>query len=290
MALYLGYDRAGLDAQYDNRARFPFYKDYFAKWPKWSKATRRKLRGYLDVPHGPARAETLDVFPAAQPLAPIHVFVHGGYWYSLDKDDFSFVAEGFVPNGVMSVVLNYGLAPAHSMDEIVRQNRTAIAWLYRNAAKYGGDPTRIYVCGQSAGGHLVAMLAVTDWPAFAPDLPGDLITGACATSGVFDLEPIRLCYLNDFLRMDAAEAARNSPVHLPAPVALPLLLVVGEHESAEFHRQSQAMAARWRALGHPVALIERVDEHHYAICDALRDRASYLVATQLDVWAREGNP
>ena len=236
--------------------------------------------------YGDDPAETLDIFPAPEAGAPVHVFVHGGYWYSLHKDDFSFVAEGLVPNGVTSVIVNYGLAPAYPMDEIVRQNRAAIAWLRRHAAAFGADPDRIYVCGQSAGGHLLGMLLATDWPAFGAGLPRDPIKGGCSTSGLFDLQPIRLSYLNEYIRLDEAQAERNTPLRANFAAATPLMIVVGEEESDEFHRQNQAMAGRWRSLGYPLAFIERKGEHHFAICDALVDPESELVQAQLDVWAR----
>ena len=285
--VYLDYDdQDGLDAQYNNRKRFPFYIDYFNKWPEWSGRTRERLRGHLNVPYGVDRAETLDIFPAETAQAPVHVFIHGGYWHSLHKDDFSFVAEGMVANGVTSVIVNYGLAPDYRMDEIVRQNRAAIAWLGRHAGEYGGDPNRLYVCGQSAGSHLVGMLLATDWPAFETGLPSNPIKGGCSTSGLFDLQPIRLCYLNQHVRLDEAEAERNSPTRADFPVPVPLMLVTGEDESEEFYRQNRAMAERWRALGYPLTTIEREGEHHFEICDALIDPTSYLVQAQLDAWAR----
>ena len=127
-AIYMGYDRAALDAQYNNRARIPEYVDYFDRWLAWSAETRTALPGARDVPYGDLPVETLDIFPAEQPGAPILIMIHGGYWYSLDKHHDSFVAEGCRPHGVATVVINYGLAPDYRMDEIVRQNRAAAAW------------------------------------------------------------------------------------------------------------------------------------------------------------------
>ena len=285
-AVYLDYDQAGLDAQYNNRERFPFYIDYFNKWPEWSQRTRERMGGHLNVAYGDDPAETLDIFPAAEAGAPVHVFIHGGYWYALHKDDFSFVAEGLVPNGVTSVIVNYGLAPTYRMDEIVRQNRAAIAWLWRHIARLGADPDRIYVCGQSAGGHLLGMLLATDWPAFSEGLPRDPIKGGCSTSGLFDLQPIRLSYLNQHIHLDEAEAERNTPLRAHFEAATPLMIVVGEDESAEFHRHNREMAARWRTLGYPLEFVERKGEHHFAVCDAMIDPHSDLVQAQLDAWAR----
>ena len=165
------------------------------------------------------------------------------------------MAEGFRPHGVATAVNNFGLAPAHDMDEIVRQNRAALAWLWRNAAQHGGDPARIYVAGHSAGGHLAAMLMATDWPALSPDLPRDLVKGACAIGGIFDLEPIRLTYLNDKLHLTAQQVAAHSPMHCTYPAPAPLLLVIAADESDEFHRQSREMAAFWERTGAPAELV-----------------------------------
>ena len=285
-AVWRGYDRTALDAQYNNRKRFPDYVGRFAAWAEWSAATRARRSGRLDAAFGGAPSERLDVFPAEGDGgdgdgAPIWLFIHGGYWYSLDKSDFSYVADGMAPHGVATAVNNYVLAPHGDMDEIVRQNRAAAAWLWRHAAEFGGDPNRIYATGHSAGGHLAAMLLATDWPAFGADLPPGLVKGACAISGLFELEPLRLSYLNDTLRLDAAMAARNSPALLDYPRPASLFVVVGEDESDEYHRQSRDMAAKWRRLGHPCAELVPKDLDHFAIVDSLIDPDADLVRRQL---------
>lgn len=280
-AIWRDYDRAGLDAQYNNRERFPDYVARFAAWAEWSAATRRARECRLDVAFGAAPGERLDLFPAPGENAPIYLFIHGGYWYSLDKGDFSYVAEGMAPHGVATAVNNYALAPGAGMDEIVRQNRAAVAWLWRHARDFGADPDRIYVAGHSAGGHLAAMLLATDWPAFDSGLPRDPVKGACAISGLFDLEPIRLSYLNRTLRLDPAAAARNSPERLEFPVPAPFFIIVGEDESDEFHRQSAGMAAKWRGLGYPCDLLTPPGLDHFAIVDSLIDPGAELVRRQL---------
>jgi len=280
------YDQAGLDAQYNNRKRFPDYIDRFAAWGEWSQRTRQKLNCRLDVAFGEHQMESLDIFPAEQSGSPIYVFIHGGYWYSLDKNDFSYVAEGMVPNGVTTIVNNYVLAPHGDMDEIVRQNRAALAWIWANAADFGADPNRIYVTGHSAGGHLAAMLLATDWPNFQDGLPQNLVRGACSISGLFELEPIQLSYLNEKLGMDAEMAMRNSPALLEYPVPAPLLLVVGKDESDEYHRQSKAMAAKWDQLGyeHDLCVPDGLD--HFAVVDSFIDPHAELVQRQLNAMPR----
>ena len=275
-SIWRDYDRAALDAQYNNRARIPEHAGYFERWLAWSAETRAALPGGRDLAYGDLPVETLDIFPAERHDAPILIMIHGGYWYSLDKHHDSFVAEGLRPHGVATVVIDYGLAPDYGMDEIVRQNRAAAAWVWRNAASIGGDPRRIHALGQSAGGHLAAMLLATDWPAFAAGLPADLVKSAVSISGIYDLEPIRLCYLNDRLGMDAAEARRNSPVAQRYPVAAPLMLVSGDIESEEYERQADGMAAVWEAHGYPLSRLELPGYNHFTMADQLRDPESDL--------------
>ena len=275
-AIYRGYDREELDKQYDNRARIPHYLDYFDRWLDWSAETRAALPCEQDIAYGEIPVETLDVFPARQPGAPIMIMIHGGYWYSLDKRHNSFVAEGFRPHDVVTVVINYGLAPDFRMDEIVRQNRAAAAWVWRNAAAFGGDPSRIHALGQSAGGHLAAMLLATDWPAWGTGLPRDLVKTAVSISGIYDLEPIRLSYLNEKLGMDESEARRNSPVALRYPVSAPLMLVSGDIESDEYARQANAMASVWQAQGYPFSRLGLPGFDHFTLADPLREPGSRL--------------
>lgn len=283
--VYLDYDQAGLDAQYNNRLRWPDYKVHFANWREWSSETCRKLPCHLDLAFGPDPMEKLDIVPAEPSPdgngAPLYVFIHGGYWYSLDKADYTYVAEGFRPHGIATAVNNFGLAPDTSMDEIVRQNRAALAWLWRNARAYGADPDRIYVCGHSAGGHLAVMLLATDWPAFGADLPKNLVKGACSIGGLFDMEAIRLTYLNQTLKMSKEEAARNAPLAQKYPVRAPLSLVVAVDETPEYHRQSREMADLWKKLGYPVDLLVPEGLNHFDVANQLRDPRCELVKLQL---------
>ena len=279
--VYLGYRQEELDAQYNNRARYPEYKGYFEDWTDWSAKTRASLPARLDVAYGDLPCETLDIFPAEQANAPIQVMVHGGYWYSLDKQHESFVAEGLRPNGVTTVAINYGLAPEYRMDEIVRQNRAALAWIWRHAAEFGGDCDRIYTFGQSAGGHLVLMLMATDWPAFDADLPADVVKGGASISGIYDLEPIRLCYLNDKVGLDEGEAQRNSPVHLRYPVVMPLLFVSGDIESDEYARQAALMEDTWKRLGYPSGHLRLPGYNHFTMAHQLKEPESELTRALL---------
>lgn len=275
-AIFRGYDRQALDREYDNRRKVADSADYLTRYAKESAAARREFPCRLDVRYGPSPRETLDIFRAPSPSpAPIHVFIRGGYWRALDKADFSFVARGIVPAGAAVVVINHDLIPVVDMDELVRQCRASIAWVYRQATSFGGDPGRISISGHSAGGHLVAMLMSTDWPAFA-SLPADVIKAGCGISGLYDLEPIRLCFLNDTLKLTADQARRNSPVHIAPARSSPLLLAVGGLEGPEYHRQTDDMAKAWRRRGLPCEVMNMTELHHFAIVSQLEEPTSEL--------------
>ncbi len=270
-------ERDRLDAQYNLRARHPDHPAFFARYAEWSARTRRDLACETGLAYGPSAAEAVDVFPARAPGAPLHVFIHGGYWQSRDRSEFSFVAAGLAPAGVAVAVGGYALAPAVDMGEIVRQNRAAVAWLYRNAARFNADPGRIFVSGHSAGGHLAAMLMATDWPAFG-DLPEGVVKGGCAISGVFDLEPVRKCYLNEALKLDEEAARRNSPLHRPPAPGTRLALAVGGDETDAFLDQSRTFAAACASRGVDVTHMVIPDLNHFEIIELLGRPESVLVA------------
>ncbi len=279
--VYLKFDQAALDAQYNNRARFPNYDDHFNAWQRWSAETRDRLKGKIDVSFGPSEIEKIDVFPAEDAGAPIYVFIHGGYWYSLDKEHYSYTADGMRPHGITTVVNNFGLAPANDMDKIVRHNREALAYIWRHADEWGADRNRIYVSGHSAGGHLATMMLATDWPDYSKELPRDLVKGACAIGGIFDLEPIRLSFLNKKLNLTREQVETNSPLRQIYPISAPLLLIVAADESQEFHRQSQEMESFWRAYGYSAELSIPEGLDHFDVVNELGDPKCLLVEHQL---------
>jgi arylformamidase len=275
--VFRDYDQKALDAEYNNRVKVKDAMQWMARFGGESARARAELPLSFDVAYGPHHAERLDVFPAARPgLAPVHVFIHGGYWQRMDKADFSYVARGLRPAGVVTVVVNYGLVPSIDLDTLVGQCRAAVAFVHRHARDWGGDPDRISVSGHSAGGHLVAMLLATDWGALGA--PADVLKGGCAISGLYDLEPIRLCYLNEVLRLDAGQARRNSPVLLPPQTCCPVMVTVGERETEAFHRQSRAYAEALRRASVPCELTVQQGLDHFAIIMAMTDAANPAVS------------
>jgi arylformamidase len=234
-----------LNLQYNNRARIPEHPQIFERWAEASALVRDRRAALLDLTYGNGPNETLDVFPTSQPNAPVLVFIHGGWWRSLDKADHSFIAPAFTDAGAMVVVPNYALCPAVHIETIALQMVRALAWTFRNAALHGGDPRRIVVAGHSAGGHLAAMLMCCDWAAVGADLPATTVPAALAISGVFDLAPVRHTpFLQADLRLTAASVARLSPVRF-APPAGRLFAAVGADESDEFLHQTALIQQAW---------------------------------------------
>jgi len=229
------------------------------------------------VAYGHAEGEKLDIFPAqckpGAPLAPVLVFIHGGYWRSLDKADHSFLAPAFVKQGACVVVPNYALCPAVTIPDITLQMVQALAWVYRHIGVHGGDRRRITLVGHSAGGHLAAMLLACQWPAVAADLPPDLVKNALSISGVFDLEPLRHTpFVADSLRLTPAQVKKASPALLPAPPLRDgrgaLFSVAGGNESSEFLRQNQLIQQAWSPQVVPVA--EALPGlNHFSVLEAL---------------------
>ena len=264
-------DPAWLDRMYNNRALVPGHAEHFARWAADSASARKEQPCVLDVPYGGGPNETLDVFPGAAKGAPVLVFIHGGYWRSLDKADHSFIAPAMTRLGACVVIPNYALCPAVTIPEICLQMVRALEWTWRHVAEYGGDPGRITVAGHSAGGHLAAQILACHWPAHAPDLPARLVRNALSISGLFDLEPMaHTPFLKDSLRLTPADALRCSPAFMPAPRSGQLVTVAGGDESAEFLRQNQLIRTAWGRQRVPVC--EALPGlNHFSVVEALTD-------------------
>ncbi|HZW12187.1 MAG TPA: alpha/beta hydrolase [Noviherbaspirillum sp.] len=253
--------------QYNARAMIPDHPRIFTRWLKESAHVRRTHAALFDLAYGESSGERLDFFPTNRSDAPLLVFIHGGWWRSLDKSDFSFVAPAFTRAGYNVALTNYTLAPDASIAEIVLQQLRALAWLYRNAEKYDFDPQRIVVAGHSAGAHLTAMMMAAVWPAFAPDLPANLIKGAVLMSGIYDLEPVRHAdFVNVDLKLTKDDIAPLSPAWMPQAHEAPFITAFGGQESEEFKRQTGLIADAWKNSHRgDIALPEA---NHLTICDA----------------------
>lgn len=239
------------DRMYNNRALVPEFAEHFARWQRESAQARAQGPCVLDVRYGDGPQETLDIFPAASRGAPVVVFVHGGYWRSLDKSDHSFVAPALQALGACVVVINYALCPGTAQQpvtvpDIAWQTARALAWVWRHIGGYGGDAARIGVVGHSAGGQLAAMMMACRWPELAPDLPPDLTRHALALSGLYDLAPVRRTpFVQADLRLTAAQVRIASPALWAAPADRVLYAVVGAKESPEFVRHNRLIQQAW---------------------------------------------
>jgi acetyl esterase/lipase len=264
MALYRGMDRAALDAAYDNTAAVADSGRLLAGFDARSERLRATRGRYLDLRYGPAERNRIDYFAADSP-GPVLVFIHGGYWQMRAKETFSFLAAGPLAHGIHVAFVGYTLAPAIKLAGIVAEVRAAISWLAERVAGFGGDPGRIYVSGWSAGGHLTAM-----------SLDAPAVKGGLAISGIFDLEPIRLCYLNDKLKLDVDEARRLSPLLNLPPRSIPLIMACGGGELPELQRQSETYAAARAQAGLPGRLVRLNGHNHFTILEELANPAGAL--------------
>ncbi|MBD2441492.1 alpha/beta hydrolase [Nostoc sp. FACHB-110] len=273
--------QAELDAQYNPAELGLDILSYINFYATNSARVRKKLPCDLNVAFGPTVVEHLDIFPAQQPNSPIVVFIHGGYWIMGSSKDYSFVAQGLVDANVTVVVVNYALCPKVTIDEIVRQNRSAISWIYHHAQSFGADPNQIYVTGHSAGGHLTAMVMATDWENDY-GLPNNIIKGGCAISGLFDLMPFPYTWLQPKLQLSWAEVLRNSPIlHLPKQAGS-LLITYGGKETSEFHRQSQNFLKVWKERGLAGEYLPQPEENHFTAINGFLDANSPLCTAILN--------
>jgi arylformamidase len=272
--VFLDYTQEELDRAYDQTVWAPNQDELILRYGTRSAATRQRLKFKPAIAYGPTEDEVFDIFPADKALAPIHVFVHGGAWRGGSKDLYSFPADTFVPAGAAYVALNFANIPKLRLPGMAEQLRRAIAWLYGNAASFGGDRERIFVSGHSSGGHLAAVLLTTDWTALS--LPRDVIRGGVCASGIYDMHPAMLSSRRNYVTLSPEEEAALSPLrHLDA-VRCPIGVVHGTRESPEFQRQARDFAAALAGgfYRHEFAVLDGLN--HFEVCDSLADPDSVL--------------
>jgi len=264
-----------IDAQYNAAAAVADSAERLRRHGEQSAEARSRLRCMAGISYGPTLDETLDVFPAERPGAPVFVFIHGGYWRRFAARDYHLVALGLVPLGITTVVVDYSLCPKVTIDEISRQCRAALAWTLRRIGEHGGDPARVAVGGHSAGGHLTAMCLEARWDEDY-GLARDPLAAAVLVSGIYDLEPLRRSYLQPTIQLDDGIVRRNSPMFAVRPCATPALVTWGADESAEFARQATGFHAAWQAAGNPSELLPQVGANHFSAMDGFSDPESTL--------------
>ena len=266
------------EAQYNVRAALPDHVATLSRWARESELVRQQLAAsvQLDLAYGPSEAERIDLFtPTTAGPHPLVAFLHGGYWQALDKSDHSFIAPAFVDAGVAVAVVNYGLCPETTMEEIVSQARRSIVWLWRESEQLGLDRSCFQVAGHSAGAHLALHAHTTDWPKYAtengdaPDeLPPCVFNSLIGISGVYDIRPLTQTSINEKLGLDADRAAALSILSQRPLNRARTLLAVGQHESAAFHAQSDGLRDMWEMADAGIVVMTLFGRDHLSAVEA----------------------
>jgi arylformamidase len=265
------------ELEYNNRARVPENPSIIAGW-KRDAAAYRDRHAQRTIRYGPAPRNTIDFF-SADHESPIVVFIHGGYWQALDSSYFSHLAAGLNARGISVAIPNYGLCPDVTVQDIIRQMRMACCELARFSRS-------LVISGHSAGGHLAACMLATDWSTYDSSLPRDVVVAAYAISGLFDLEPLIGTSINNALGLDAASARTASPLFWKAPEAGKLDAVVGEHESAEYFRQSKTIVDCWGGAGVAARFDVIPNANHFTVISALGDPQSAMTSRLSELASR----
>ena len=263
--VFLNYTQDELDWQYDHSKRFPDTEIFQEERAKASAAARETVEALIDIPYGEHEDEVLDVFPVSgNKNSPVIIFFHGGAWTRGSKNGYSFPAAEFVPRGVSWVATEFTKVPQGTLSNQVRQNRDAVAWVYRNAQKFNWDTEKIFIAGHSSGGHMCGMVLITDWEKNYK-LPKNLIKGATAISGMYDLEAVFLSYRNTYLNLSKKDWYENSSIFfVPKNCKTSLIIGCAENDTDEFHRQPESFLAKWMAAGNKGEFIELSDQHHFS--------------------------
>ena len=286
MKVYLDYDQVGLDRQYEHRHFVSDADEILAFQAAESARVRAAAKGRFDVAYGDGEDELLVIYLAeGDGPAPIVVFFQGGRWAMGSKNSNCEAAEMYTAMGVHFVSVNFSLLPGVTMDVLIGQCRDAAGWIWRNASDFGGDNARMFVHGKSSGAHVAGMMAVTDWSQF-DGLPADLFKGGLLVSGMYDLEPVRLTYRNEWLKMDERAALANSPIrHIPNN-GCPLIVGVGALETDKFRRQSKEFSEAWSAAGLECQFAEMPDRHHFSVNEDMNVAGSELTKPFLALMGR----
>ncbi|MDA1101898.1 MAG: alpha/beta hydrolase [Proteobacteria bacterium] len=264
-----GYSVEEFEAQYNPRQAVPDHQVKIDARVTASAEARCRIEGIYDLRYGPGPLEVLDIFPAEAEASPVQFYIHGGYWRAQDKSDVSFFAEPFAAAGATVVVVNYDLCPNVTLPEIMAEIVRALTWTHGNVAEWGGDPSRIFISGNSAGAHLGAMMLAHDWQ--AEGLPADLIKGAALLTGVYDPAPVLGISVNAEIRLTPDMLATVSPMANLPRRNLPLLLPVGGGETAEWIKQTRAYADLCQANGIGAEYLEVPGADHFDMTAAMGD-------------------
>jgi arylformamidase len=276
---YREFQQEEMEYQYNPRESVPEYPQLAKKRAEQSRRVRESAKSWLGVPYGSSPREKLDIYPADQPGGPVLIYIHGGYWRSGSKEDNCNFVPVFTKRGASVVLVEYDLCPSVTISDIVRQTRSAIVWVYRNILRYSGNPSKIYLSGHSAGGHLTAMALAHDWT--SEGLPRDLIKGAVASSGVYDLDMVMRISVQEQVKLTPELAQENSPfVHPPLPIC-PVIVAVGGAEPKGWQQMSEDFFKLCKQRGVDCEYLIIPGANHYTMSEHLADAESPLAQAML---------
>lgn len=279
--IFGSYDQAALDRAYFQRCWAPNCDEIIQWYTDASAKVYARMSAELNIPYGDSADERFDLFRAANADAPVLVFVHGGAWQALTKEDSVFPAELFVGAGVSYIALNFGVVPSVRLPDMVGQVQRAIAWLWRNGKAQGINSDRLYLCGHSSGAHLAAMALFADWQSLG--LPRDILKGGLCASGSYDLEAVMLSYRGKYLQLNKAEEAALSPIHFVERLACPVAVAYGDQESPEFQRQACEFHRRIENAGGRTQLLVAKNLNHFEISKTLASPDGFLARVVLNM-------
>ena len=282
--VFLDYDQAALDAAYDQAAYAPNREQLIERRIGASASVRGRIGEPERIAYGMAVIERLDIYRARHDAAPVFVFIHGGAWHSGRSKDFAGPAEMFLAAGAHYVVPDFAWVQdvGGSLMVLADQVRRAIAWVFQNIARFGGDPNRLYLGGQSSGAHLAAVALTTDWRRDF-GLPADTIKGGVCISGMYELTPVRLSARSRYVAFDNATVAELSPIRHLERLQAPLVVAYGTCETPEFQRQNREFAAAVEAAGKPVRLVVGEHYNHFELPETLGNPYGLLGRAALDL-------
>ena len=275
MRLWDSLDAREHEYQYNPQISVPDFKSFQARREQPNASARARLRCAADIAYGSHPLHGVDVYPAANAGAPVHMFFHGGYWRMQDKRNFAFIAGALVDAGICAVIVNYALCPDVTLDGVVDSALLATEWTVRNIAAYGGDPARVTLSGHSAGAHLGAAILATDWT--TRGLPGDCVKGAVLISGIFDPAPAARTSVDVDIRLTPELIARHDYEARPPRILCPTWIVAGGREPWHWIDQSFRYAHHLRRHGGDPGVVVSPGDHHFNIIDQYLDPASDIM-------------
>jgi arylformamidase len=277
--IYKGFRQDELEYQYNPRVSVPEYPELAKVRAAQARKVRDSAKSWLNIAYGNSPREKLDIYAADKPQGPVLVFIHGGYWRSGSKEDNCNFVPTFTERGATVVMVEYDLCPQVTVADIVRETRASIAWVYKNIRNYGGDPSKLFVAGHSAGGHLTAMALAYDWT--KEGLPADFIKGAIATSGVYDLDMVMKISVQEQVRLTPEAAKLNSPLAHAPRAKCPVLVAVGGDEPKGWQQMSEDYFRYCEANGINAEYLIEPGANHYTMSEHLLDESSPLTRAMI---------